>query len=613
MAKAVGIDLGTTNSVVSVLEGGEPTVIPNAEGNRTTPSIVGFAKSGEVLVGEVAKRQAITNPERTIRSVKRHMGTGWTIDIDGKAYTPQEISARILQKLKRDAEAFLGDTVNQAVITVPAYFDDAQRTATKEAGQIAGLEVLRIINEPTAAALAYGLDKEGAEQTVLVFDLGGGTFDVSILEIGEGVFEVKSTAGNTQLGGDDWDQRVIDWLVKTFKDTEGVDLAVDKMATQRLKEAAEKAKIELSAVQETTINLPFITATSEGPKHLDVKLTRAKFQELTEDLVEGCRGPFEQAIKDAGLSKSDIDHIVLVGGSTRMPAIQELVQRLTGKEPHKGVNPDEVVAVGAAIQAGVLKGEVKDVLLLDVTPLSLGIETKGSIMHRLIERNTTIPTKRSEVFTTAEDNQPSVEIHVLQGEREMAMYNKTLGKFQLVDLPPAPQGIPQIEVTFDIDANGIVHVSAKDRATGKEQSITITGQSSLNKDDIQRMVRDAEQHAEDDRRRRDEAETRNNADALVHRTEKLLKDEGDKFTGEEKDKVDSALSALKQALSGTDSAAIRAATETLMTASQAFAQRLYEQASSSSAAGASSGASAPPNDDEVVDAEIVDEPGEGRA
>ncbi len=613
MAKAVGIDLGTTNSVVSVLEGGEPTVIPNAEGNRTTPSIVGFAKSGEVLVGEVAKRQAITNPERTIRSVKRHMGTGWTIDIDGKAYTPQEISARILQKLKRDAEAFLGDTVNQAVITVPAYFDDAQRTATKEAGQIAGLEVLRIINEPTAAALAYGLDKEGAEQTVLVFDLGGGTFDVSILEIGEGVFEVKSTAGNTQLGGDDWDQRVIDWLVKTFKDTEGGDLAVDKMATQRLKEAAEKAKIELSAVQETTINLPFITATSEGPKHLDVKLTRAKFQELTEDLVEGRRGPFEQAIKDAGLSKSDIDHIVLVGGSTRMPAIQELVQRLTGKEPHKGVNPDEVVAVGAAIQAGVLKGEVKDVLLLDVTPLSLGIETKGSIMHRLIERNTTIPTKRSEVFTTAEDNQPSVEIHVLQGEREMAMYNKTLGKFQLVDLPPAPQGIPQIEVTFDIDANGIVHVSAKDRATGKEQSITITGQSSLNKDDIQRMVRDAEQHAEDDRRRRDEAETRNNADALVHRTEKLLKDEGDKFTGEEKDKVDSALSALKQALSGTDTAAIRAATETLMTASQAFAQRLYEQASSSSAAGASSGASAPPNDDEVVDAEIVDEPGEGRA
>ncbi|MGC8464129.1 MAG: molecular chaperone DnaK, partial [Acidimicrobiales bacterium] len=458
MAKAVGIDLGTTNSVVSVLEGGEPVVIPNAEGGRTTPSVVGFAKSGEVLVGEVAKRQSITNPDRTIRSVKRHMGTSWTVDIDGKAYTPQEISARILGKLKRDAEAFLGDTVNQAVITVPAYFDDAQRTATKEAGTIAGLEVLRIINEPTAAALAYGLDKEGADQTVLVFDLGGGTFDVSILEIGDGVFEVKATSGDTHLGGDDWDQRVMDWLVKTFKDTEGVDLANDKMAMQRLKEAAEKAKIELSQVQETQINLPFITATSEGPKHLDVKLTRATFNELTSELVERCRGPFEQAIKDAGLSKDDIDHVVLVGGSTRIPAVQDLVQSLTGKEAHKGVNPDEVVAVGAAVQAGVLKGEVKDVLLLDVTPLSLGIETKGGVMHRLIERNTTIPTKRSEVFTTAEDNQPSVEVHVLQGEREMAMYNKTLGKFQLVDLPPAPRGVPQIEVTFDIDANGIVHV-----------------------------------------------------------------------------------------------------------------------------------------------------------
>ncbi|MDQ1377616.1 MAG: molecular chaperone DnaK, partial [Acidimicrobiaceae bacterium] len=462
MPKAVGIDLGTTNSVVSVLEAGEPTVIPNAEGARTTPSVVGFSKSGEVLVGEVAKRQAITNYERTIRSVKRHVGTSWTVAIDGKKYTPQEISARILQKLKRDAEAYLGDTVTQAVITVPAYFDDAQRTATKEAGQIAGLEVLRIINEPTAAALAYGLDKEGADQTVLVFDLGGGTFDVSVLEIGEGVFEVKSTSGNTHLGGDDWDQRVIDWLVKSFKDTEGVDLGNDKMALQRLKEAAEKAKIELSAVQETTINLPFITATSEGPKHLDIKLTRAKFQDLTNDLLEACKGPFEQAIKDAGLTKQKIHHVVLVGGSTRMPAIQEMVQALTGNEPHKGVNPDEVVAVGAAIQAGVLKGEVKDVLLLDVTPLSLGIETKGGIMTKLIERNTTIPTRRSEVFTTAEDMQPSVEIHVLQGEREMAMYNKTLGKFQLVDLPPAPRGIPQIEVTFDIDANGIVHVSAKD-------------------------------------------------------------------------------------------------------------------------------------------------------
>jgi molecular chaperone DnaK len=614
MPKAVGIDLGTTNSVVAVLEGGEPTVIPNAEGGRTTPSVVGFAKSGEVLVGEVAKRQAITNPDRTIRSVKRHMGTDWSIDIDGKAYTPQEISSRILQKLKRDAEAFLGDTVTQAVITVPAYFDDAQRTATKEAGQIAGLEVLRIINEPTAAALAYGLDKEHTEQTILVFDLGGGTFDVSVLEIGDGVFEVKSTSGNTHLGGDDWDQRIMDWLVKSFKDTEGVDLAQDKMAIQRLKEAAEKAKIELSAVQETTINLPFITATSDGPKHLDLKLTRSKMQELTADLVEACRGPFEQAVKDAGLKASDLDHVVLVGGSTRMPAVYDLVQGLAGKEPHKGVNPDEVVAVGAAIQAGVMKGEVKDVLLLDVTPLSLGIETKGGIMHRLLERNTTIPTKRSEVFTTAEDNQPSVEIHVLQGEREMAMYNKTLGKFQLVDLPPAPQGLPQIEVTFDIDANGIVHVSAKDRATGKEQSMTITGQSSLPKDDIERMIRDAEQHTEDDRQRREEAEIRNNADSLVYRTEKLVRDEGDKFTGEEKDKVDTALKALKEALEGSDTEAIKNRTETLLTASQSFAQRLYEQASAQGgAAGASSGDGAGPADDEVVDAEIVDEPGAAEA
>jgi molecular chaperone DnaK len=615
MAKAVGIDLGTTNSVVSVLEAGEPVVIPNAEGGRTTPSVVGFSKTGEVLVGEVAKRQAITNPDRTIRSVKRHMGTKWTIDIDGKAYTAQEISARILGKLKRDAEAYLGDTVTQAVITVPAYFDDAQRTATKEAGQIAGLEVLRIINEPTAAALAYGLDKEDKDQTVLVFDLGGGTFDVSILEIGEGVFEVKSTSGNTHLGGDDWDQKVIDWLVKTFKDTEGVDLSNDKMALQRLKEAAEKAKIELSSVQETQINLPFITATSEGPKHLDLKLTRAKFNELTSDLVESCRGPFESAIKDAGLKTSDIDHVVLVGGSTRIPAVQELVQSLTGKEPHKGVNPDEVVAVGAAVQAGVLKGEVKDVLLLDVTPLSLGIETKGGVMHRLIERNTTIPTKRSEVFTTAEDHQPSVEIHVLQGEREMAMYNKTLGKFQLVDLPPAPRGIPQIEVTFDIDANGIVHVSAQDKATGKEQSMTITGQSSLAKDDIERMVRDAEAHAEDDRRRREEAEVRNAADTLVYQTEKLLREQGDKFEGSEKEDVSTALQGVKDALSGTDIEAIKTATERLMTASQGFSQRLYEQAaqasqssqSSASGDGAAATSSEEPAEGEVVDAEIVDE------
>ena len=539
MPKAVGIDLGTTNSVVAVLEAGDPVVIPNGEGARTTPSVVAFAKNGEVLVGEVAKRQAITNPDRTIRSVKRHVGTDWTVDIDGKDYTSQEISARTLQKLKRDAEAYLGDTVTQAVITVPAYFDDAQRTATKEAGAIAGLEVLRIINEPTAAALAYGLDKEGDEdQTILVFDLGGGTFDVSVLEIGDGVFEVKSTHGDTHLGGDDWDQQVIDWLVDQFKAAHGVDLAKDNMAVQRLKEAAEKAKIELSQVQSTQINLPFITATQDGPLHLDEQLTRAKFQELTADLLDRCKGPFEQAIKDAGLTKGDIDHVILVGGSTRMPAVTELVKDFTGKEPHKGVNPDEVVAIGAAVQAGVLKGEVKDVLLLDVTPLSLGIETKGGVMTRLIERNTTIPTKRTEVFTTAEDMQPSVEIHVLQGEREMSQFNKTLGKFQLVDLPPAPRGVPQIEVTFDIDANGIVHVSAKDRATNKEQSMTITGQSSLAKDDIERMVKDAEAHAEEDSKRREEAEARNQGDTLVYQTEKLLKEQGDKLEGDDKAKVE---------------------------------------------------------------------------
>ena len=609
MPKAVGIDLGTTNSVVSVLEAGDPVVIPNSEGSRTTPSVVAFSKGGEVLMGEVAKRQAITNPDRTIRSVKRHMGTSWSVEIDGKKYTAQEISARTLMKLKRDAEAYLGDTVTQAVITVPAYFDDAQRTATKEAGQIAGLEVLRIINEPTAAALAYGLDKEGsADHTILVFDLGGGTFDVSILEIGDGVFEVKSTHGDTNLGGDDWDQKVIDWLVEQFKSAHGVDLAKDNMATQRLKEAAEKAKIELSQVQSTQINLPFITATADGPLHLDEQLTRAKFQELTADLLERCRTPFEQAIKDAGLTKDQIDHVILVGGSTRMPAVVELVHDLTGKEPNKSVNPDEVVAVGAAVQAGVLKGEVKDVLLLDVTPLSLGIETKGGVMTKLIERNTTIPTRRTEVFTTAEDMQPSVEIHVLQGEREMSQFNKTLGKFQLVDLPPAPRGVPQIEVTFDIDANGIVHVSAKDRATNKEQSMTITGQSSLDKDAINQMVKDAEAHAEEDRQRREEAEVRNNADTLVYQTEKLLKDQGDKLEGEEKTTVEGHLAALKSAIGGSDVEAIKTATEALMTSSQGFTQKLYDAAAAADreSAGGAAGASQP-SDDDVVDAEIVDD------
>ncbi len=617
MPKAVGIDLGTTNSVVSVLEGGDPVVVPNSEGARTTPSVVAFSKSGEVLVGEVAKRQAITNPDRTFRSIKRHMGEGdWkSDDVDGKIYTAQEISARTLMKLKRDAESYLGDTVTQAVITVPAYFDDAQRTATKEAGTIAGLEVLRIINEPTAAALAYGLEKGSEDETILVFDLGGGTFDVSVLEIGDGVFEVKSTHGDTTLGGDDWDQRIIDWLVDQFKAAHGVDLSTDRMASQRLQEAAEKAKIELSQVQQTQINLPFITATADGPLHLDESLSRAKFQELTADLIERCRVPFEQALKDAGVSKGDLDHVILVGGSTRMPTVTDLVEDLTGKEPNKTVNPDEVVAIGAAVQAGVLRGDVKDVLLLDVTPLSLGIETKGGVMTKLIERNTTIPTKRTEVFTTAEDNQPSVEIHVLQGEREMSNYNKTLGKFQLVDLPPAPRGIPQIEVTFDIDANGIVHVAAKDRATDKEQSMTITGQSTIDKNDIDQMVKDAEAHAEEDRQRRDEAEVRNNADSLVYQTEKVLREQGENVPNEEKEAVEQPLADLKKALDGTDFDAIKSATEALMAASQAFSQKLYEDAAKdagaagSSATGQGGDGAGSVDDDEIVDAEIVDDEG----